>query len=176
MRQRNRLLMIAIALCLLFANMASGAESVQRDQAQETFRMFQDAMAGLVTGDSNAVLKGSTVHFVKEIVDANRKTLIEKKNDGTMRARFEKITGVPYDKLLAMSDRELAVVVIDKLIPLTRTEEEKKKLVSLMRRSVMRDAKLQNGTMILHVTYPEGEPDNAVFIKEDGGWRLDRMK
>lgn len=176
MMQHKGFLTVLAALCLLFSTMASAADTQQQVSAEDVFRTFQEVMAGLVMGDSNAVLKGSTRRYWLDIVDANRKTLVKHKDNAAFRAKFEKITGKPYAELLAMSDRELAVVVIDRMIPLARTEEAKKRTVSIIRRATMSDPRMQDGKMLLKVTYPEGPPETITFVREDGAWRLDDVR
>lgn len=176
MIRRSVFLAVVVLLCLIGANITSGAENTQQGPAQDAFRMFQGVMIGLVAGDANAVLKGATTRFVKEIVDGNRKTFFEYKDDPARRAAFEKYTGKPYAQLLSMPDRELAIVVIDKLIPLTRTEAEKTKIITQMRQAVLRDAKPRNNAMVLTITYPDATQDTPTFIKESGTWRLDTVK
>jgi hypothetical protein len=176
MMQRKGFLTVLAAFCLLLSTMASAADTQQQVSAQDVFRTFQGVMKGLVTGDANAVLDGCTKRYWQDIVSANRTSLMEYKDNTAVREKFERITGRPYAELLAMSDRELAAVVINRMIPRTRTEEEKRQTVSLIDRATMSDHRLQDGRLLLKVAYPEGPPETVTFIKEDGAWRLDDVR
>lgn len=172
-------LMRMIRCCLatiLFCLSVLGADNRLTATPQELFGAFQDSIIGLVVGDSGTVLKYASARYMQGIVDQNRKDLVNYRNDSGVRKVFEDLTGQTFDALLALPDRELAIVVIEKFVPATRTPEEKQNLVSAMKSAVLEGHAIMDEMIVLKVRYSDGTAEQAVFIKERSSWRLDEIK
>lgn len=167
-----RYCLAAVLLCVS----ALGADNSLKATPQELFKAFQAAVTGLVVGDSDSVLKYTSARYLQAIVDQNRKDLVKYREDATVRKAFEDLTGQPFDALLALSDRELAIIVIDKFIPSIRTPEMKKQIVSSLEKAVLEAHTFEGPNLVLQVKYADGTKEQAVFVQERNAWRLDECK
>jgi hypothetical protein len=173
-----RLIRGLLALMLLWAPIFGApvnADNGLDATAPALFKVFQESIIGIVMGDSKTVVKFASAHYLKGIADQNREDLNKYQDKPAVQKRFEDLTGVAFKDLIALPDHELAIVVIDKLVPTTRTAKDKKRIVTSMRHAVLVRQIIQNGKRILQVKYPDGGREKAVFVQEDDSWRLDEV-
>lgn len=150
-----------------------GMVEEKKKEAEEVFLVFKEVSLAMVSGEAEKVLSLTTKKFQNNLLSDNRMALARAKDNKEMQKIIEQQFGKKYEELIAMSDKELLTLIIEKIkLP----PEELEKIKEKVEKTEVLDKKIEGDTCTLKTKDAEGRVDIAILKLKEGSWLLDEIK